>query len=40
MDLIEPTAKRAFEDHESMLNLNYNYDKIKNKVDEMDMKFS
>lgn len=40
MELIEPTVKRAYEDHESVQNLNYNYDKLKTKVEENDMKFS
>lgn len=38
MELIEPTVKRAFDDHENMQTLNYNYDKLKNKVEELDMK--
>lgn len=40
MDLIEPTVKRAFEDHESVLNLNYNFDKVKNKIEEIEIKYT
>lgn len=40
MELIEPTVKRAYEDHEGVKNLSCEFDKLKMKVEDMNLKFT
>ena len=36
MELIEPTVKRCFEDHETVFTLNKGYEALKKKVDDFE----
>ena len=36
MELIEPTVKRTFEDHELVGTLNVNYEKLKKKMEDFE----